>query len=65
MHDPADRLNRLEEAVGFTQHDLEELSRQVRDLFEQVGRLNKRLDSMDRRVDAMASPPDDEPDPAG
>lgn len=48
-----ERFAKLEEAVAFTQHDLEELSRQVRDLHDSLARLTKRLDRMDARVEEM------------
>lgn len=66
MTDPhADRLTRIEETLGFAQHDLDALSAQVREVFDAVAGLSKRMDTLERRLTDIAEPPEEDDDTAG
>ncbi|MFM9959292.1 MAG: hypothetical protein ACKVZJ_14635 [Phycisphaerales bacterium] len=59
---PSDRLTRLEELSAFIHHDLEDLSNQVRQLYELLGTMRKRLDTIEQRVGNIEEV-DPEPEP--
>jgi uncharacterized coiled-coil protein SlyX len=51
--DPSERLRQLEEAAGFTSHDVDQLrdavlamERRLREMVERLGRLEARLDGL-------------------
>lgn len=56
MTDPDRRQEKLEEALAFTQHDLDGLSSEVRRLFDELGKLARRLDALDRRLTSLDNP---------
>jgi len=59
MTDPqSDRLTRIEETLGFAQHDLDKLSTQVREIFDAVAGLSKRMDTLERRLTDICDPPE-------
>jgi uncharacterized coiled-coil protein SlyX len=45
-----DRLTRLEEHAGFTEHTVEQLSAEIRMLNARVHELSKRLESLEGRL---------------
>ncbi len=49
--DAESRLTRIEESLGFAQHDLDELSAQVRGVHDALAAMAKRLDRLERRLD--------------
>jgi uncharacterized coiled-coil protein SlyX len=55
------RLTRIEESLGFAQHDLDELSTQVRALHDSLAAMAKKLDRLERRLYENASG-DNEPE---
>jgi YD repeat-containing protein len=59
MTDPTDeRLTRIEETLGFAQHDLDELSTQVRSVYDALGSLTRKLDALERRLNESGSDDD-------
>ena len=51
MTDPPDeRLTRIEETLGFAQHDLDGLSTQVRSVYDALAALTRRMDALERRL---------------
>lgn len=57
MHAPDDaRLDRLEEAAGFTDHRVDQLADEVREVFERVRRLSARLDALEHRLSIVEHP---------
>jgi len=66
MTDPhADRLTRIEETLGFAQHDLDTLSAQVREIFDAVAGLSNRMDTLERRLTDLNDPPEADEEPPG
>ena len=45
------RLRRLEEALGFSEHDAESRGREVAELSKQVFDLTQRVERLERRLD--------------
>jgi uncharacterized coiled-coil protein SlyX len=58
------RIQRLEEALGFTEHTVDELSDQVRALGTQMDACLRRLTALENRLAAMQSGQGD-PEPSG
>lgn len=66
MSDPSptnheSRLTRIEESLGFAQHDLDELSSQVRSLHAALAAMSKRIDRLERRMTETESGDDGSP----
>lgn len=59
------RLTRLEEGLAFTQHDVDALSAQTRDLFDALETLRRRLEAMERRLERIEQPEQDVPPAPG
>lgn len=55
----SDRLVRLEESIGFTQHDIDQLSERVKELEGLVFDLSKRLARAEHRLESANHPPDE------
>lgn len=53
--DDPQRVQRLEESVGFTEHTVEQLAQQLNELLKQTGHLARRLDAMERRLEVLTS----------
>lgn len=51
MSAESERINRLEEAVGFTQHDVDGLSAQVREAYDLIARLSRRVEALEERLE--------------
>lgn len=62
--DEAGRIQRLEEAVGFSEHTIEQLNEQVLALSARLEQLVRRLAATEARLAKLteAAPPVDEPD---
>jgi uncharacterized coiled-coil protein SlyX len=58
------RIQRLEEALGFTEHTVDELSDQVRALGTQMDACLRRLTALENRLAAMQNGQGD-PEPSG
>ncbi len=59
------RLTRLEEALAFQEHTLEQLDAQVRHFAGEIERLHKELARLEGRLADAAARGEDDPDPPG
>ncbi len=53
MDDAAKRIEKLEEALAFTDRDTDQLGEQIIEAFRQIDVLRARLDSIERRLTSV------------
>jgi len=51
-----DRIQRLEESLGFAERDIEALSTELRRAFDQIRALTARLEALDSRTTTLENP---------
>lgn len=56
MDEPPRQLEKLEEAIAFTERAAEQLSEQIVRAFAEIERLNKRLAAIESRVGSLEQP---------
>jgi len=57
MDTPEERLQKVEESVGFVERTSEQLADEVRALGKAIGELQRRIDALERRLEQMATAP--------
>lgn len=60
-----DRLVRLEEAMGFAEHTLGQLSSEIAELNRRLAEAQARIDRLERRVEKVAQSPESSDGEAG
>jgi uncharacterized coiled-coil protein SlyX len=65
MANPDERLQRLEEAIGFSDHSTAQVSDEVRELGRLVAAMAKRLERLESRLETMARDDAADDGPAG
>ncbi|MEM1423211.1 MAG: hypothetical protein AAGH64_04325 [Planctomycetota bacterium] len=53
--DTRDELQRMQEAQGHTDHQVDQLDEQVREAFDRLQRLTARLDALEGRLNTLAA----------